>query len=201
MCMATLISSFSLSDGDGTSWASMKLATSNRSKQEIVTTSCCFKKCGDNKCVPCKASSDGSTPCIAWMASCALMRSKYGALCFLKSIFFQKGFYQPSPPLFFLHFGEFSPQKKRCPEWCFFLFFSLFPFSKSSMFWNPCFKRSSKKHLMLKRRRKKGDIISIFVFFVNACWVWVAGRQGRTHLTSLLTIILDLFKGFFFKIN
>jgi hypothetical protein len=26
----------------------------------------------------------------------------------------------------------------------------------------------------------------------------VGGREGRTHLTSLLTLILDLFKGFLF---
>ncbi len=56
---------------------------------------------------------------------------------------------------------------------------------------------------MLKRKRKKKEGYNKYLCFLcNACWVFVGGRQGRTHLTSLLTLILDLFKGFFFlKLN
>ncbi len=79
VCMARQVSSFLLSDG--TFHIVMKLVTSNRSKLEIVTTGWCFKKCG-NKCVPCNTNNDGSMPCIAWMASCALVRSKYGDFFF-----------------------------------------------------------------------------------------------------------------------
>lgn len=104
--MATWVSSFSLSDGDGTSCTVMKLVTSNKSKREITITGCCFKKCGDDGCVPCKTSSNGSTPCIAWVPSYASLRSKYRELFFLIQ-FFPKGF---SLAFFFLHFGKFLPQ-------------------------------------------------------------------------------------------
>jgi hypothetical protein len=43
--MATQVSSFLLGDGNGTSRAVMKLATSNRDKQEIATMGHCFRKC------------------------------------------------------------------------------------------------------------------------------------------------------------
>jgi aspartate carbamoyltransferase regulatory subunit len=95
MCMVTQVFSFSLSDGDGTFHAVMKLATSNKSKWKITTTCHCFRKCGDDKCVPCNASNDGSTPCIAWVASYASLRSKYGELFYLNPFFFQKHFCQP----------------------------------------------------------------------------------------------------------
>ncbi len=62
MCMATQVSSFSLSDGDGTFHTIMKLAMSNKNKQEIVTMDRCFKKFGDNDCAPCNASNNGSMP-------------------------------------------------------------------------------------------------------------------------------------------
>jgi hypothetical protein len=63
--MATQVSSFSLNDDDRTSHVVMKLVTSNKNKWEIVTMGCCFKKCDDDRCVACKASNDGSMPCIA----------------------------------------------------------------------------------------------------------------------------------------
>jgi len=65
MCMARQVSLFSLTDGDGTSRVVMKLKTSNRDKWEIMTMDHCFRKCGDNGCVPCNTTCNGSTPCIA----------------------------------------------------------------------------------------------------------------------------------------
>jgi len=50
--MATQVSSFSLSDGDGIFHAIMKLVTSNRSKWEIATIGHYFRKCEDDRCVP-----------------------------------------------------------------------------------------------------------------------------------------------------
>jgi len=61
VCMATQVSSFSLSDGDGTSCTVMKLVTPNKGKWEIVTTGH-FKECGNDGCVPCNVGSNGSTP-------------------------------------------------------------------------------------------------------------------------------------------
>ncbi len=159
MCMATQVSSFSLSDDDGTSWVVMKLAMSNKGKREIVTTSCCFKKCGDNECVSCKASSDGSTPCIAWMASCAALRSKYGTLFFLIH-FFPKGLSSVLISVIFLFFFFFP-----CP------FFQKFHVLKS-------FFQKLQKHLMLKRKRKKKKGYNKYLCFLcNACWVSVGGRE------------------------
>jgi hypothetical protein len=63
--MATQVSSFSLSDGNDTSCVVTKFMTSNRGKQEIVTMGHYFRKCGENKCVPCNASNDGSMQYIA----------------------------------------------------------------------------------------------------------------------------------------
>ncbi len=107
--MATQVSSFSLSDGDGTFHTVMKLVMSNKGKREIVTTSRCFKKCGDDGCVPYNANSDGSTPCIAWVASCVSLRSKYGEH-FFNPCFSKRAI---ASPFFFSCFGKFSPQKKR----------------------------------------------------------------------------------------
>lgn len=110
--MATQVSSFSLNDGDGTSHAIMKLVKSNKNKWEIMTIGHCFRICDNDRCVPCNASSDGSMPCIAWVASCALLRSKYGN--FFKNPNFPKKLSPTFFFFFFLHFGEFSLQKKHC---------------------------------------------------------------------------------------
>jgi len=63
--MPTQVSSFSLNDGNGNFHIVMKLVTFNKSKWEIVTMGRCFRKCDDDRCVPCNASSNGSMPCIA----------------------------------------------------------------------------------------------------------------------------------------
>jgi hypothetical protein len=63
--MVTQVYFVLLSDGDGTFHAVMKLVMSNIGKQEITTMSHCLRKCGDDECVPCNASNDGSMPCIA----------------------------------------------------------------------------------------------------------------------------------------
>jgi hypothetical protein len=106
MCLATQVFSFSLSDGNSTSCIVMKLVMSNICKQEIVTMGRCFRKWGNDECVPYNTSSDGFTPCIAWVASCALLKSKYGQFFF--NPFFSKRVFTN---LFFPHFGKFSPQK------------------------------------------------------------------------------------------
>ncbi len=113
VCMATQVSSFLLSHGGGTSHAIMKLATSKRGKREIATTSRCFRKCGDDECASCNTSNDGSTPCIAWVASCALLRSKYGELFFLIH-FFPRWLFLA---LFFAFWRIFATKKNAGSRW------------------------------------------------------------------------------------
>lgn len=108
VCMARQVSSFSLIDGNGTSCVVMKLKTSNRGKWEIMTMVRCFRKCGDNGCVPCNTTRNGSTLCIAWVASYASLRSKYGKLFFFNP--FWKKWISPAP--FFLAFWGISATKK-----------------------------------------------------------------------------------------
>ncbi len=86
-----------------------KLKTSNRSKYEIMTMDHCFRKCGDNGCVPCNTTCNGSTPCIAWVASYASLRSKYDELCFFNPFFSKMTF---AKPLFFFRvLANFRHQK------------------------------------------------------------------------------------------
>ncbi len=116
--MATQVSSFLLSDGNGTFCAIMKLVMSNKGKHEITTMSCCFRKCGNNGCVPCNASSDGSMPCIVWVASCASLRSKYGDL-FLNPFFSKRAFTSP----FFSFWQIFATKKNVDVGWANLVFF------------------------------------------------------------------------------
>ncbi len=109
VCMARQVSLFLLPDGDGTSRVVMKLKTSNIGKWEIMTMGRWFRKCGDIGCVPCNTTCNGSTPCIAWVASYASLRSKYGELFFLIH-FFPKGL-SPAPFFFFAFWRIFATKK------------------------------------------------------------------------------------------
>jgi hypothetical protein len=80
--MATRVSSFSLSDGNGTFHIVMKLMTSSKGKQEVATMGCCFKKCGmTGVYLPTQVAMDPHHA-LHDVASCASVKSKYGELFF-----------------------------------------------------------------------------------------------------------------------